>query len=145
MPEPAELSVCSVLLATMNKQSMPLLIQMAGSDRRKVIKTEALLDSGAGGTFMNQDFAEKNGLELLPLEQPILAKNVDGTPNKKGTISHFARTRLQINGQEFQEEFLITGLGKESIILGLPWLWKTNPDINWEDGTFCFWENCPQA
>jgi hypothetical protein len=68
MPEPAELSVCSVLLATMNKQSMCLPIQVAGSDRRKVIKTEALLDSGAGGTFMNQDFAEKNGLELFPLK-----------------------------------------------------------------------------
>jgi hypothetical protein len=145
MPEPAELSVCSVLLATMNKQSMHLLIQVAGSDRRKVIETEALLNSGAGGTFMNQDFAERNGLELLPLEWPILAKNVDGTLNKKGMISHFAKTRLWINGQEFQEECLITRLGKESIILGLPWLWKINPDINWEDGTFHFQKDCPQA
>jgi gag-polyprotein putative aspartyl protease len=145
MPEHAELSVCSVLLATMNKQSMHLPIQVAGSDRRKVIETEALLDSGAGGTFMNQDFAERNKLELLPIEQPILVKNVDGMPNNKGMISQFARTRLQINGEEFQEEFLITGLGKESIILGLPWLRRTNPDINWEDGTFHFLKDCLQA
>jgi hypothetical protein len=68
MPATAELSVCSVLLATMNKQSMRLPIHVAGSDRRKVIETEALLDSGAGGTFMNQDFTEKNGLELLTLD-----------------------------------------------------------------------------
>jgi hypothetical protein len=59
MSEPAELSVCSVLLATMNKQSMHLPIQVAGSERRKVIENEALLDSGAGGTFMNQDSSEK--------------------------------------------------------------------------------------
>jgi Aspartyl protease len=78
----------------MNKQSMCLPVQVARSERRKVIKTEALLDSGAGGTFMNQDFAERNGLKPLPLKQPILAQNVDGTPNKKGMISHFVRTRL---------------------------------------------------
>ena len=30
---------------------------------------------------------------------------------------------------------LITGLGKQSIILGLPWLVKENPDINWRAGT----------
>ena len=30
---------------------------------------------------------------------------------------------------------LITGLGKRSIILGLPWLVKENPDINWQAGT----------
>ena len=30
---------------------------------------------------------------------------------------------------------LITSLGNKSIILGLPWLVKENPDINWKDGT----------
>jgi Retroviral aspartyl protease len=124
---------------------MHLPIQVAGSERRKAIETEAWLNSGAGGTFMNQDFAEKNGLRLLPLEQPILAKNVDSMPNKKGTISHFAKTRPRINGQEFQEEFLITWLGKESVILGLPWLQKTNLDIDCERGTLCFQRDCPQA
>src|SRR6266446_9933203 len=29
---------------------------------------------------------------------------------------------------------LISGLGKQKIILGLPWLRKENPDINWKTG-----------
>ena len=32
--------------------------------------------------------------------------------------------------------FLVTGLGKQKIILGFPWLNKHNPDINWKTGEF---------
>lgn len=31
-------------------------------------------------------------------------------------------------------EYLITNLGTENIILGLPWLQKVNPDIDWKEG-----------
>ncbi|KAI5115593.1 hypothetical protein M0805_001632 [Coniferiporia weirii] len=31
--------------------------------------------------------------------------------------------------------FKVTSLGKEDIILGLPWLKRINPVINWLDGT----------
>jgi hypothetical protein len=33
------------------------------------------------------------------------------------------------------ERFLITGLGNQKIILGLPWLQKHNSEINWKEGT----------
>jgi hypothetical protein len=33
------------------------------------------------------------------------------------------------------ERFLITRLGNQKIILGLPWLRKHNPEINWKEGT----------
>jgi hypothetical protein len=33
------------------------------------------------------------------------------------------------------EQFLITGLGNQKIILGLPWLRKYNLEINWKEGT----------
>jgi hypothetical protein len=33
------------------------------------------------------------------------------------------------------ERFLITGLGNQKIILGLPWLREHNPEINWKEGT----------
>ena len=52
MPGTVELSVCSVLLATIKEQSMRLPIGLK-TDERKDIDTEALLDCGAGGIFMN--------------------------------------------------------------------------------------------
>jgi len=35
---------------------------------------------------------------------------------------------------------LVTGLGKQEIILGLPWLKEENPDINWRKGTLTWRE-----
>ena len=37
-------------------------------------------------------------------------------------------------------ELLVTGLGKERIILGFPWLNEHNPDINWKTGEFTWRE-----
>src|ERR1700689_5419152 len=38
------------------------------------------------------------------------------------------------------ERFYITGLGKQKIIFGYPWLQKHNPIINWKTGEI-LWEN----
>ncbi|KAF8240951.1 hypothetical protein L208DRAFT_1496029 [Tricholoma matsutake] len=66
-------------------------------------------------------------------------KNTQGTPLVPlQEISHYARGLLTINGRIFPMTFLIAGLGSESIILGLPWLRKINPVIDWKIGTFQF-------
>jgi hypothetical protein len=66
---------------------------------------------------------------------------VDGTPNKKGTITHCTKGEMEINGRRSRLTFLVTGLGNESIILGLLWLQKVNPAIDWKKGTFEFRED----
>jgi hypothetical protein len=33
-------------------------------------------------------------------------------------------------------DFLVTNLGMDTLILGLPWLRKVNPAIDWKTGTF---------
>jgi hypothetical protein len=71
----------------------------------------------------------------MKLEYPIMAQNVDRTENKQGTIRYYTDLDLQVNGKTNIERFLITGLGNQKIILGLPWLRKHNPEINWKEGT----------
>jgi hypothetical protein len=63
-----------------------------------------------------------------------MARNMDGTENKQGTIQYYMDLELQVNGKTNMEQFLITGLGNQKIILGLPWLQKHNPEINWKEG-----------
>ena len=67
---------------------------------------------------------------------PIQAYNVDGTENKRGTIKECVNLNLEINGRRRRTTLLVTGLGKERIILGFPWLNEHNPDINWTTGKF---------
>ena len=70
----------------------------------------------------------------MELEIPVKAYNMDGMENKKGTIKNYVNLQFSLNGKEFQERFYITGLGKQKVILGLPWLKKHNPEINWQTG-----------
>jgi hypothetical protein len=48
--------------------------------------------------------------------------------------SHFAHLILTIGSWNEPTNFLITDLGPEDIILGLLWLKKVNPTINWDYG-----------
>jgi hypothetical protein len=91
-------------------------------EKNEPIKTRPLVDSGTGGTFMEQNYARKEGFNLTKLEYPITAQNVDGTENKQGTICYYMDLDLYVNGKTNTEQFLITGLENQKIILGLPWL-----------------------
>ena len=54
----------------------------------RVVETKALIDSGAGGLFIDKDFIKKL---RAPLTKPIPVINVNGTSNKNGIITQFAR------------------------------------------------------
>ncbi|KAF8218901.1 hypothetical protein L208DRAFT_1345774, partial [Tricholoma matsutake] len=124
--------------ATMNRQSMRLSIWVAESDNGKDVAMNVLLDSGAGGVFIDLKFVEREGIKTYPLGYTIWATNVDGTLNRQGMITRYMKGKLHINGQSCPMEYLVAGLGKESVILGLSWLWEVNLTINWKKGTLEF-------
>jgi hypothetical protein len=64
------------------------------------------------------------------LDEPVKAYNVDGTENKWGTINAYINLEFSLGEQKFKERFYVTGLGKQKIILGFPWLHKYNPIID---------------
>ena len=113
---------------------MNLPAMISHNERDETIETKPLLDCGAGGLFIDQNFARKHGLWLTKLNNPIKARNVDGTENKQGTIRFYTDLRIKVGDRHFNERFYVTGLGNQKIILGLPWLQTHNPDINWETG-----------
>ena len=130
-------TLLSVTLAEISNKTMHLPISIS-CDRgrgKKTIETKALVDSGAGGTFIDQNFAWAKGFRLQKLEHPITVYNIDGTLNKWGTIVHFIETNIKIGERTWEIWFLVLGLGRQRIILGFPWLEKENPVINWKKAT----------
>ncbi|KAI5116006.1 hypothetical protein M0805_004378 [Coniferiporia weirii] len=99
------------------------------------ISTNALIDSGAEGKFIDAKFIIKHRIPTKPLAHPIHVRNVDGTPNQHGTITRFTWRLIKISGRSITTTFLVTSLGKEDVILGLPWLKRHNPAIDWTTGT----------
>ena len=86
----------------------------------QTIETNILIDSGAGGLFIDKSFTRQSKLPLLPISHPIPVFNVDGTPNVNGTITHKVTDDLVIARDKQKSELLATLLGKETAILGLP-------------------------
>jgi hypothetical protein len=137
MADPAEIIISSVLVVDMANQSMCISISLWYDGRRKV-GTKALIDCRAQGMFIDRTFTERNGIPLALLKKLIQAKNVDGTLNKRGVITHFTRSHITVHGSKFQVWLLAIGLGNDHVILGLPWLREINPLVNWKEGTLCF-------
>ena len=110
-------------------------IQVQGAENDKIVETEALLDCGAGGKFIDQNYMRNMKWPQTKLEKPIRVRNVDGTLNKTGMITHQTELTITVKGKTRKHQFLITGLGKQKIILGLPWFTEENPDIDWKNQT----------
>ena len=65
------------------EKNMTLSIEISGENiSQKTIKTKALLDTGAGGKFIDQNFVQNQKIRTKDLEHPIEVFNVNGTPNK---------------------------------------------------------------
>jgi len=52
------------------------------------VAVRALLDSGATGLFMNTTFAKEKGFKMERMRKPLMVKNMDGTINVGGAITH---------------------------------------------------------
>jgi Reverse transcriptase (RNA-dependent DNA polymerase)/Retroviral aspartyl protease len=131
------LSIEHVQVAQIKKNMMTIDILISGESlgQKKIVKATTLLDTGAGGKFIDQNFVWNQKIETKKLKYPIEVFNVDGTLNKWGTITKYTQLDLTINGQTWTHNLLVTGLGKQKIILGYPWFKQTNPDINWKECT----------
>ena len=112
---------------------MYLPIKILSETGKQIEIVEALLDSGASGKFIDQDYTQKIHAERKNLKRPIQVYNMDGTPNKKGTITQYVELELEIHERKRKHQLLVTGLGNQQIILGFTWLKEMNPIIDWKE------------
>jgi len=101
-------------------------------DMHEGVMIKVLLDSGATGMFMDRQMAAKHGFKLQKLERPIAVRNVDGTNNSRGAITHQVECNVFYKGYMKRMKMDVCDLGKTEVILGMLWLTAHNPEINWE-------------
>jgi len=95
---------------------------------------KVLLDSGTMGMFIDKQTAAKHGFKLQKLEKPLAIRNVDGTSNSGGAITHQVECNVYYKDHIERMRMDICDLEKMEVILGMPWLAVYNPEINWETG-----------
>ena len=103
-------------------------------DTQEGVTVEALLDSGVTGLVMSSEFARKQGFKLKKLERPMNVRNVDRLLNKERPIEHTVEVNIYYQGYRERTEIDVIRGQKWTVILGMPWLARHNPEINWRTG-----------
>jgi predicted aspartyl protease len=112
--------------------SLAVDVEIESTDTAVKRRTQALIDCGATGCFINIEWAKLNNIPTCPLTNPIPVYNVDGTGNDAGAITNIADVILHYETHSECTQLVVTHLGKQSLILGYNWLQNHNPEINWQ-------------
>jgi len=89
-------------------------------DTHEGVMIKALLDSGTTGMFIDRQTAARHGFKLHKLERPLIVKNVDGTVNSGGAITHQVECNVFYKGHMERMWMDVCDLGKIEVILGMP-------------------------
>ena len=95
---PIRLAIHRTFLAEIDRKSIYIFISFRTKNGSLSVKKKALADTGATGLFIDERYARYLKLERIPMKEALSVYNVDGTPNKMGTITHYARLSITIGG-----------------------------------------------
>ena len=109
-------------------------IGLKQEEEEEGVVTEALLDSGATGLVMSEEFARRHKFKRTKLERPVYVRNVDGTLNYTGPIVDTVEVEIFFKGHKERTLIDVIGGQKWSVILGMPWLRRHNLEIDWKTG-----------
>ena len=98
-------------------------------------KVPSLVDSGATDNFIHPQTIRQLCLGTSLLDKPKRLFNVDNTQNKAGSVTRYVDLSVTTNQEERQMRFLVSDIGRESLILGYPWLAAFEPCFKWKEGT----------
>jgi len=114
--------------------SLLLPVEIGTTDTSELYSVEALLDSGATGSLIDRDFVRSKEMNTRTLSHNIPVFNVDSSPNEAGQISEVVDVVLRYKTHSERMLLAVSGLGKQSLILGYDWLKDHNSKIDWEKG-----------
>ena len=78
------------------------------------------------------------------LANPYCVINVDSTSNKAGQITEYVQAYVEIGSHKTTQYLFITNLVNKEIMIGYLYLYKHNPNINWQKGQQEF-TRCPDT
>ena len=98
------------------------------------IVVSALVDSGAEKSFVDDKFVATFQLRTKKVKNPMQVRLADGSLSQTGIIDKSISLTLLSGDHHFEELSLkVMSIGGSTLILGLDWLKKHSPTINFEE------------
>jgi len=98
------------------------------------VEERALVDSGAMANFIDYKTVARLQLGMQKLDNIRTVKNIDGTLNRSGNITHCCDLLVSRDRKQERTRFFVMNLGGDRFIFRYPWLATFNPNINWPEG-----------
>ena len=97
------------------------------------IKVSALLDSGASACFIDKDFAERHKLPLVTKKCLVSVEVIHGRPLVSRDVTQETKALdIYIDQHRSTVVFNVIKSPSNPVILGLSWLDRYNPNIDWK-------------
>ena len=100
-----------------------------------MIKTTAMVNSGAMGNFIHPRFVELHALVTKSCN-PLTVNDVNGCLLSR--VDQQVEIWMAIGNHSETLTFDVAPLGGHNIVLGLPWLQQHDPQIHWLSGKVTF-------
>ena len=74
---------------------------------------------------------QKEELEVINLVMLVLVYQSDGKKTSAGDVTGFTDLKMDYKDHKKVIRMFVMDLEDKDIFLGMTWLWKHNPEINW--------------
>jgi dUTPase/gag-polyprotein putative aspartyl protease len=100
----------------------------------EVVIVKALVDSGAEKSFVDEKFVATFKMKTKKVKNPMNVRLADGSLSQVGIIDREINLSMLMGPQHYEQHtFHIMSVGGSTLILGLDWLKKHQPTINFKD------------
>jgi hypothetical protein len=107
--------------------------------KRRSLVANGIVDSGATGkAFMNTDFAHRHGLKRTRLDKHIDLNAFNGTRTVSARVTHVVKLAMQHEDHYENIVMYLTTLGKHDFILGQPWNWEHEVNVDYRSSKLLF-------
>ena len=97
-----------------------------------------MIDSGCSANVIDSRFAAALNIPSILKSLAIKYTLADGETSTGGTVTHDITTEIKIGPHQESLTFHITKLHSYSIMLGIPWLKRHDPWIQWSQHRITF-------
>ena len=106
--------------------------------QQELVIIYAMIDSRATEDFIEQGICEKHGIQTTQAKMPREIYLADGKPSTMGPVIHTAWVPMEIESHRAMALFQVVNLKNYKLILGIPWLRKHSPTIEWKERKITF-------